>query len=44
MAMNAETQAVYAKYGVSAELIDGRSLVPFNYDIVLESVKKTGKI
>lgn len=29
---------------VSAELIDGRSLVPFNYDKVLESVKKTGKI
>lgn len=32
------------KYGVSAEVIDARSLVPFNYDLVLESVKKTGKI
>lgn len=32
------------KYGVSAEIIDARSLVPFNYDLVIESVKKTGKI
>ncbi|MCD6347414.1 MAG: dehydrogenase, partial [Bacteroidales bacterium] len=32
------------KYGISAEIIDARSLVPFNYDKVLESVKKTGKI
>ena len=32
------------KYGVSAELIDARSIVPFNYDKVIESVKKTGKI
>ncbi len=32
------------KYGVSAEVIDARSLVPFNYDLVLESVKKTGKV
>lgn len=32
------------KYGISVELIDARSLVPFNYDKVLESVKKTGKI
>jgi len=32
------------KYGVSAEIIDARSLVPFNYDKVIESVKKTGKI
>jgi 2-oxoisovalerate dehydrogenase E1 component len=31
-------------YGLSAEVIDARSLVPFNYDLVLESVKKTGKI
>lgn len=29
---------------VSAEVIDARSLVPFNYDRVLESVKKTGRI
>jgi 2-oxoisovalerate dehydrogenase E1 component len=32
------------KYGMSAEVIDARSLVPFNYDKVIESVKKTGKI
>jgi 2-oxoisovalerate dehydrogenase E1 component len=32
------------KYGFSAEIIDARSLVPFNYDLVLESVKKTGRI
>ena len=25
-------------------MIDARSLVPFNYDLVLESVKKTGRI
>ena len=32
------------EYGISAEVIDARTLVPFNYDMVLESVKKTGKI
>ncbi len=32
------------KYGLSAELIDARSLVPFNYEPVLESLKKTGRI
>lgn len=32
------------KHGVSAEVIDARSLVPFNYELVVESVKKTGKI
>lgn len=32
------------KYKLSAELIDARSLVPFNYDKVIESVKKTGRI
>jgi 2-oxoisovalerate dehydrogenase E1 component len=32
------------KYGVSAEIIDARSIVPFNYEKVIESVKKTGKI
>jgi len=31
-------------YGLSAEVIDARSIVPFNFDKVLESVKKTGKI
>ncbi len=32
------------KYGLSAEIIDARTLVPFNYTPVIESVKKTGKI
>ncbi|HOV70533.1 MAG TPA: transketolase C-terminal domain-containing protein, partial [Clostridia bacterium] len=32
------------KYSLSAELIDARSLVPFNYEKVIESVKKTGRI
>lgn len=32
------------KYGMEAEVIDARSLVPFNYEKVLESVRKTGRI
>lgn len=32
------------KYNISAEVIDSRTIVPFNYDKVIESVKKTGKI
>ena len=32
------------KYGMSAEVIDARSLSPFNYEPVLASVKKTGRI
>ncbi len=32
------------KYGINAEIIDARSLVPFNYEKVIESVKKTGRI
>jgi 2-oxoisovalerate dehydrogenase E1 component len=32
------------KYGLSVEIIDARSIVPFRYDQVVESVKKTGKI
>ena len=32
------------QYGLSAEVIDARSLVPFNYELVIESVKKTGRI
>ena len=32
------------KYDLSAEVIDARSLVPFNYELVLQSVKKTGRI
>ena len=33
-----------AKEGISAEIIDPRTLVPFDYDTVAESVKKTGRL
>jgi 2-oxoisovalerate dehydrogenase E1 component len=32
------------QYGLSTEIIDARTLVPFNYTPIIESVKKTGKI
>ena len=32
------------EYGITAEVIDARSVVPFNYEKVIESVKKTGRI
>ena len=32
------------KYGVTAEVIDARSVVPFNYEPVCKSVEKTGRI
>jgi 2-oxoisovalerate dehydrogenase E1 component len=32
------------KHGVSAEIIDARFINPLNYDQIVESVKKTGKI
>jgi 2-oxoisovalerate dehydrogenase E1 component len=37
-------QELEEKYNVSCEIIDARSIVPFNYEIVLESLKKTGRI
>jgi 2-oxoisovalerate dehydrogenase E1 component len=37
-------QLLEEKWGLSAEVIDARSLVPFNYAPVIESVKKTGRI
>lgn len=33
-----------AKEGISAEVIDPRTLVPFDYDTVADSVKKTGRL
>lgn len=33
-----------ASQGIETEVIDARSLVPFNYDPVLPSVKKTGHL
>ena len=32
------------KYGMEAEVIDARTVSPFNYDTVVQSVKKTGRI
>lgn len=32
------------KFGLEAEVIDARSIVPFNFEPVIESVKKTGRI
>ena len=37
-------QMLEEKYGLSAEIIDARSIVPFNYEKVIESVQKTGRI
>ncbi|MBC8104122.1 MAG: dehydrogenase [Cytophagales bacterium] len=37
-------QILGEKHGLSAEVIDARSIVPFDYSRVLESVKKTGRI
>lgn len=31
-------------YGLNAEIIDARTLVPFNYEPVIKSVRKTGRI
>jgi len=33
-----------ARHGLSVEVIDARSLVPFNYEPIVESIKKTRKI
>lgn len=32
------------QYGISCEVIDARSIVPFRYEKVLESVRKTGRV
>jgi len=32
------------KYGVNAEIIDLRAISPLNYELLIESVKKTGKV
>jgi 2-oxoisovalerate dehydrogenase E1 component len=37
-------ETLHKNYGLSAEVIDARSLVPFNYELVIESLKKTGRI
>jgi 2-oxoisovalerate dehydrogenase E1 component len=33
-----------SQYGITTEVIDARSLVPFDYDILLASVAKTGRL
>ena len=35
---------ILEKEGISCEIIDPRTLVPFDYDTVLESIAKTGKL
>ncbi|HOE95574.1 MAG TPA: thiamine pyrophosphate-dependent enzyme [Candidatus Sumerlaeota bacterium] len=37
-------QELDEKWGISCEIIDARSIVPFDYEKVIESVKKTRKI
>jgi len=39
-----EAAAELQKEGISAEVIDPRTLVPFDYHTILESVKKTGRL
>jgi len=39
-----ETMEVLSKEGVDAELIDARSIAPFDFETVVESVKKTGRL
>nr|MCU0363283.1 thiamine pyrophosphate-dependent enzyme [Bacteroidales bacterium] len=38
------SEILASRYGMDAEIIDARSLVPFNYEPVIASVKKTGRI
>src|SRR4030042_1467640 len=37
-------ETLHLTYGLSAEVIDARTLVPFNYQPVIASVRKTGRI
>jgi len=39
-----EAAGILAEEGISAEVIDPRSLVPFDWDLVKESVAKTGRV
>ncbi len=40
----AAAERLESEFGVSTEIIDARSLVPFDYSAVIESVKKTGRL
>jgi len=37
-------QVLHDRYQLEAEVVDARSLVPFDYDLILKSVRKTGRI
>ncbi len=37
-------QVLEEKYGLTSEVIDTRFITPLNYDKIIESVKKTGKV
>ena len=39
-----EAAALLAEQGISAEVIDPRSIVPFDWELVKESVAKTGRV
>ncbi len=39
-----EAAEILEKQGISAEVIDPRTLVPFDYDTVVRSVQKTGRL
>lgn len=39
-----DAAAELEKEGISCEVIDPRTLVPFDYDIVIQSLKKTGRL
>ncbi len=39
-----EAAEILAKEGIEAEVIDPRTIAPFDYDTIIESVKKTGRL
>ncbi|MBQ4062366.1 MAG: alpha-ketoacid dehydrogenase subunit beta [Christensenellaceae bacterium] len=39
-----EAAEILAKEGIDAEVIDPRTIAPFDYDTIIESVKKTGRL
>ena len=38
------SEILKSRYGLTAEIVDARSLVPFNFETILASVRKTGRI
>jgi len=42
--MGAEAADILAKEGLSVEVIDLRTIVPVDFDIILKSIRKTGKL